>query len=32
MALRIITQRPLEYFKNLRPELTEDLTYEKVKQ
>lgn len=32
MALRIITQRPLEYFKKLRNELTDDLTYEKVKQ
>lgn len=32
MALRIITRRPLEYFKNLRTELTDDLTYEKVKQ
>lgn len=32
MALRIITQKPLEYFINIRSELTDELTYEKVKQ
>lgn len=32
MALRMITQQPLEYFLNLRGELTDDLDYENVKQ
>lgn len=32
MALRIVTQKPLDYFKNLRGELNDDLNYEKVKQ
>lgn len=32
MALRIVTQKPLDYFKNLRTELTDDLNYETMKQ
>lgn len=32
MALRIVAQKPLDYFKNLRGELNDDMNHENVKQ
>lgn len=32
MALRIITQKPLKYFKGIRDDLRDDLPFEKIKE
>lgn len=31
MALRIITQKPLKYFKGIRKDLRDDLSYDEIK-